>query len=98
LLQAALTQVATFPLAKQWLPSPSQLAQNLAQQLDILLNTLVSAVTGVRGLAVDLVLVSVLAYFFSTSTGWEEHLLSEWMPPRYQPRAVQNDIGEVILL
>jgi predicted PurR-regulated permease PerM len=87
LLQAALTEIATFPLAKQWLPSPSQLAQNLTQQLDILLNTLVGAVTGLGGLAVDLVLVLVLAYFFSTGTGWEDHLLSKWLPPRYQPSA-----------
>lgn len=87
LLQAALTQVATLPLVKQWLPSPSQLAQNLAQSLDILLSTVVGAVTGVGGLALDLGLVLVLAYFFSTSKGWEERLLSELLPPRYQSRA-----------
>jgi predicted PurR-regulated permease PerM len=86
LLQAALTQIATFPLAKQWLPSPSQLAQNLAQRLDILLSTLVDTVTGVGGLAVDLVLVLVLAYFFTTGTAWDEHLLNSWVPPRYWPK------------
>lgn len=87
LLQSALSRLAAIPLLKQWLPFTTELAQNLTQRLDVLLSTLVGAVTGVGGLAVDLVLVLVLAYFFTTGTGWEEHLLSEWLPPRYQPRA-----------
>jgi predicted PurR-regulated permease PerM len=93
LLQSALTQVATLPLVKQWLPSPNQLAQNLAQRLDILLSTLVGTVTGIGGLAVDLVLVLVLAYFFTTGTVWDEHLLSIWVPPRYRPRVRAIAVG-----
>ncbi len=86
LLQSALSQLAAIPLLKQWLPSTSVLAQNLAQRLDILFSTLVNTATGVGGLAVDVVLVLVLAYFFTNSTGWDEHLLNGWVPPRHWPR------------
>ncbi len=86
LLQSAFSQLAAIPLLKQRLPSTSVLAQDLAQRLDILLSTLVGTVTGIGGLAVDLVLIFVLSYFFTTGTQWDEHLLKGWVPPRYQPR------------
>jgi predicted PurR-regulated permease PerM len=86
LLQSALSQLTAIPLLKQWVPSTSILAQNLAQRLDILFNTLVSTATGIGGLAVDLGLVLVLTYFFTKSTGWDEHLLNDWVPPRHRPR------------
>jgi predicted PurR-regulated permease PerM len=86
LLQAALSRVASVPLLKQWLPSTDVLAQNLSQRLDVLLSTLVGAVAGVGGLALDLVIVLVLAYFFATDTRLNERLLNAWMPPRYRTR------------
>jgi len=93
LLQSALSQLAAIPLLKQRLPSTTVLAQNLAQRLDILLSTVVDAVTGIGGLAVDLVLILVLTYFFTTGTQWDEHLLNGWVPPHYRPRARAIAVG-----
>jgi predicted PurR-regulated permease PerM len=93
LLQSALSRLAAIPLVKQQLPSTTVLAQNLAQRLDVLLSTVVDAVTGIGGLAIDLALILVLAYFFTTGTQWDEHLLNGWVPPDYRPRVRAIAVG-----
>jgi predicted PurR-regulated permease PerM len=87
LLQEALSRVATIPVLKQWLSSTDVLVQNLSQRLDILVSTLVGAAAGVGGLALDLLVMLVLAYFFTTDVGLVERLVSKWVPKPYRPRA-----------
>jgi predicted PurR-regulated permease PerM len=52
-----------------------------------LLTAFVGTITGVGEVAIDLLIVLVLAYFFVTDVGLGERLLSLWVPRRYQPRA-----------
>ncbi len=85
LLQAALSRLTAIPVVGQQLPSLDALIQNLAQRLDTLAVTLVSAVTGLGGLALDLLLVLVLGYFFATDVRLGERLLLSWVPQHYQP-------------
>lgn len=87
LLQEGLSRVATTPFLGRWLPSTNVLAQNLAQRLDTLLRTFVGTVAGLGGLALDLVILLIVAYFFATDVGLGERLLQGWVPPRYETRA-----------
>jgi predicted PurR-regulated permease PerM len=86
LLQEALSRVATIPVLKQWLSSTDVVVQNLSQRLDILVSTLVGAAAGVGGLALDLLVILVLAYFFTTDAGLLERLLDGWVPESHRPR------------
>jgi predicted PurR-regulated permease PerM len=87
LLQRALARLATVPALGQWLPSTSDMAQSLMQRLDVMLATSVRTITGVGELAIDVLIVLVLAYFFATDIGLGERLLARWVPAPYRPRA-----------
>jgi predicted PurR-regulated permease PerM len=87
LLQTALSRLAAVPVLGQQLPSLDTLVQGLVQRLDTLLVSLVGAVTGLAGLALELLLVLILAFFFATDVGLGERLLSAVIPPVYQTRA-----------
>lgn len=93
-LQAGLSRIADTPLARQWLPSPDTLAQDRVQRADTVARALVGAVAGVGGLALDVVILLVLAYFFATDAGMVERLLSGWVPVRYESR-IQNLVGQL---
>jgi predicted PurR-regulated permease PerM len=86
LLQKIVSQVKATPFGS-FIPSTTTLAASLSQHLDTLLTTFVGAVTGVGEVAIDLLIVLVLAYFFVTDAELGERLLSLWVPQRYQPRA-----------
>jgi predicted PurR-regulated permease PerM len=94
LLQAGLSRIADTPLARHWLPSTDTLAQDLAQRADTLARAFVEAVAGVGGLALDVVILLVLAYFFATDAGMGDRLLNGWVPVHYQSR-VQNFIARL---
>ena len=87
ILREALARVTSIPLLRQWVPSTDVLAQNLAQRIDVLLKTLVDAVAGLGGLALDLLVVLVLAYFFATDKELNQRLLTTWLPEHHRPRA-----------
>ncbi len=87
LLQRALARLADVPGLGQWLPSTGDMAQSLTQQLDVMLGPFVRTVTGVGELAVDVLIVLVLAYFFATDVELGERLLARWMPAPYRSRA-----------
>lgn len=86
LLQAGLSRIANTPLARHWLPPTDMLAQDLAQRADTVARALVGAVAGVGGLALDVVILLVLAYFLTTDAGLGERLLSAWVPLGYESR------------
>jgi predicted PurR-regulated permease PerM len=87
LLQRALSRLADVPILGQWLPSTGDLAQSLMQRLDVMLATSVRTLTGVGELAVDVLIVLVLAYFFTTDMELGERFLARWVPASHQPRA-----------
>jgi predicted PurR-regulated permease PerM len=89
LLQTGLSRIADMPLARQWLPSTDTLARDLIQRTDTLTRALVGAVAGVGGMALDMVILLVLAYFFATDTGMAKRLLTAWVPDHHQSQ-VQN--------
>jgi predicted PurR-regulated permease PerM len=87
LLQTALSRLTAVPVLGQQLPSVDTVVQGLGQRLDTLVVSFVGAVTGLAGLALELLLVLILAFFFATDVGLGERLLSYVVPPLYQPRA-----------
>ncbi len=86
LLQRALSRLADVLTLSQVLPSPDVLAQTLTQRLDTVLGPFVRTVTGVGELAIDLLIVLVLAYFFATDVELGQRLLARWVPASYQSR------------
>jgi len=87
LLQRALSRLADVPGLGQALPSADVLAQSLTQRLDTMLGPFVRTVTGVGELAIDVLIVLVLAYFFTTDVELGARLLARWVPTPYQSRA-----------
>jgi predicted PurR-regulated permease PerM len=86
LFQEALSHVQGTPVAR-FLPSTNTLAAGLSQHLDSLLTALFGAVTGIGEGALDLLIVLILAYFFSTDAELGGRVLNAWFPDRYQFRA-----------
>lgn len=87
LWQKAQTQLASTPL-NQLIPSTDAIAQNLVQQLNSLFTSAVGTVTGLGRLLLDGFVLLILAYFFTTDTGWKNRLLS-WIPHSQQQRIGQ---------
>ncbi len=86
MLARALAATGDPTLALDWLPSLRSLAQNLVQGADMVLRPAFGAILGVGGLAVDLVVVLVLAFFFVTDHGIGERVLYGWIPVGQQAR------------
>jgi predicted PurR-regulated permease PerM len=86
LLQRALSRLADILALGPWLPSADVLAQTLTQRLDTVLGPFVRTVTGVGELAIDVLIVLVLVYFFVTDVELGERLLARWVPTSYRSR------------
>ncbi len=86
MLARALAALGDPTLALDWLPSLRSLAQNLVQGADMVLRPAFGAILGVGGLAVDLVVVLVLAFFLVTDHGIGERVLYGWIPAGHQAR------------
>jgi predicted PurR-regulated permease PerM len=86
LFQEALSRVAAIPVLKNALPSGGALVQSLAQRLDTVVNTVISAVTGLSAFAVDLLVVFIIGYFFAADADLFKRLSAHWIPKPYQPR------------
>jgi predicted PurR-regulated permease PerM len=86
LLQQALSVLASTPVIQRLLPSSSTLIQQLTQRVTALLGTLVSALSSLESLLLDLVLVLVLIFIFVTDADIFEGLVNRWIPSRHQRR------------
>jgi predicted PurR-regulated permease PerM len=86
LLQAAATRLAAIPLLGRLMPSADTLAQSLSQRLDVVVSTALGTAASIGGLALDVLLVLVLAYFFVTDRSLGQRLLRGWSPRRYRPQ------------
>jgi predicted PurR-regulated permease PerM len=82
----ALSRLADILALGPWLPSADVLAQTLTQRLDTVLGPFVRTVTGVGELAIDVLIVLVLVYFFVTDVELGERLLARWVPTSYRSR------------
>ncbi|MEZ4865231.1 MAG: AI-2E family transporter [Caldilineaceae bacterium] len=65
----------------QWLPSTDNLLQRLNQQLDTLLFGALTTVEGLGAALLDLLIILILAYFFTTATYAREQLFWRWLSP-----------------
>ncbi len=90
LWQQVQTQLNRTPLA-QWLPGASTLTQDFTQRLDSVAATALGTVTGVGGLLLDLLVLFILAYFFTVDATWGKPLILNWTPPAHR-----EHVGEMI--
>jgi predicted PurR-regulated permease PerM len=86
LLKKALSTLSSVPVLGQWLPPSQGLAESLAQRVDALLRPLIDALTGVGGLALDVLGVLILTYFFTADAEIVAGLLGRWVPAPHQAR------------
>jgi predicted PurR-regulated permease PerM len=85
LSQSIVTHIEAIPLVSRLIPSTSSLASTLSQDLTSLVNTLIGALTGVGGFALNIFIVLILAYFLTSEKKPFEKLFVSWLPPKYQP-------------
>jgi predicted PurR-regulated permease PerM len=78
--------LSNTPLLNHFLPSVDSLGQMLTQRIDTLFQTLVTAVAGVGGLAIDVLIVLFLTYFISTDPDAGNRLINTWFPDHLQDR------------
>jgi predicted PurR-regulated permease PerM len=84
LLQAAATRLAAIPLLGHLLPSTDTLAQSLSQRLDVMVSAALGTAASIGSLALDVLLVLVLAYFFVIDRTLGQRLLRDWSPMRHR--------------
>lgn len=78
LFQQALEEF-TDPALARWLPSIASLSQQLNQQLNLLLFGALRTVTGLGTLLLDLFVVLILAYAFTTATYDSQQSFGRWL-------------------
>ncbi len=83
LVQRAAAYLSTTPWIGPLLPSSSMLAQFLAGQLGGVVGAVGGTLATIGDLGLDLVVILVLAFFFSTDATLGDRLLHYWVPPRY---------------
>jgi len=85
LSQSIVAHIESIPFINRLIPSTSSLSSTLSQDLSTLANTLISALTGVGGFALNTVIVLILAYFLTSEKKPYEQLFVSWLPAKYQP-------------
>jgi predicted PurR-regulated permease PerM len=85
LLEKAAAQIAAAPLLGKLIPSASVLIQNLGQRLDVVLQGTLSTVASLGSMALDLLVMLVVAFFLASDATLGERLLLNWIPRDYQP-------------
>lgn len=82
-------RVEAIPFLGNMLPSPDTLTTNVAQRLTMIATTLVHALTSVGSLALDLLIVIILTFFFTLDPGLGKNLIAGYLPQdtldHYQP-------------
>lgn len=85
LYRSAISRIAATPLGNL-LPSSDSAASSLTQHLDSVLAHAVSTITDVTKVAVDVLVVLVLAFFFTTDVGLGTRALEAWVPSAHRER------------
>lgn len=84
IVEHLIPQIRGLPLIGNLLPTSGNLVQNIIQRLDTVLSPLVNALAGLGSLALDALIVLVLAFFFVTDTNLSlTNLVDQWLPKRY---------------
>jgi predicted PurR-regulated permease PerM len=86
LLEKAAAQIAATPLVGKLIPSTSVLIQNLGQRLDVVVRGAFSTVASLGGMALDVLVMLVIAFFLASDTNLGERILHNWLPRTYQPQ------------
>jgi predicted PurR-regulated permease PerM len=85
-VQSAISRIAKTPLLSQLIPSTDVLAQDLIQRLDVLVTTTVSTAASLGGMALDVLIMLILAFFISTDASLGKRVLNDWLPGPYRVR------------
>ncbi len=86
LLQQAMSRIAATPILGSLIPPLNVLTTNLAQKLDVVLRTAVGTVASFGGVALDIVVMLVVAFFLTTDGEIGERLVQSWVPDRHRPK------------
>jgi predicted PurR-regulated permease PerM len=86
IVQSTISWIAKTPLLSHLNPSTDVLAQNLIQRVDVLVKTTVSAAASLGGMALDVLIMLVLAFFISTDANLGKRVLNDWIPAAYRAR------------
>jgi predicted PurR-regulated permease PerM len=84
LVQSTISRIANTPLLNRLVPSTDVLAQNLMQRVDLLVSTTVSAAASFGAMALDVLIMLVLAFFISTDAKLGKRVLNDWIPAAYR--------------
>jgi predicted PurR-regulated permease PerM len=85
-VQSSISRIAKTPLLSQLIPSTDVLAQNLIQRMDLLVKTTVAAVASLGGMALDVLIMLILAFFISTDASLGKRVLNDWLPASHRAR------------
>jgi predicted PurR-regulated permease PerM len=85
LLEKAAAQIAATPFLGKLIPSTTVVVQNLGQRLDVLLRGALSTAASLGGMALDLLVMLVVAFFLASDASLGERILHNWLPRDYQP-------------
>lgn len=86
LLNKALSHLSTLPFLGQLVSSLSIPTQNLVQDASTVFPAFLNTVTGAGDVTLSLLVVLVLAYFFSTDGDLGTQLTESFVPARYRPQ------------
>jgi predicted PurR-regulated permease PerM len=85
LFQNILSNASSIPFVRNLFPSSGSLSSDLIQRIDSLVRTLITALSGIGGIALDALIVLLLAYFLTTDPSLIENFLSSWVPATSRP-------------
>lgn len=83
IIPQAASYLTTAPIAR-WLPLTTNLTQAFEQQVDRILLELLGTVAGLGDFLLDLLLILILAYFFTVSADSGQTMLWRWLKPTQQ--------------
>lgn len=86
LVQRALTQATSAPLLQRLTPSLDTAAQAAVQRMETAIPGILGAIADLGGLALDVFVALVLAYFLVTDPGLDRRLLTSWVPAPHRAR------------
>jgi predicted PurR-regulated permease PerM len=85
-VQSTISRISGTPLLSQFIPSTDVLTQNLIQRMDLLISTTVGAVASLGGMALDVLIMLVLAFFISTDASLGQRVLNDWLAAAHRAR------------
>jgi predicted PurR-regulated permease PerM len=96
LFQNIISNVSSIPFISNLFPTSGSLSSNLIQRFDSLVRTLISTLSGIGGIALDGLIVLLLAYFLTTDPTLIEGFLFGWVPATSQTEilAAKESLGK----